>query len=216
MEFVDLGEGSDDGTFIVKTKIPSKYIDNAYELLSKEFPQEKYTLNMAGREVLAPRLMVGFSVRYNFNIVTEDVREIKESAVLQGIIDWANRIFKSFLNGHEFNSALLNHYRNGEEYIGYHSDNTQRLYKHSPVFTLTLSANPEGEQRKFYLKNIKNSHVSKIDCEHGQVLIMGGKCQETHKHSVPKISGKRAPDVPGRISITLRCHRVDVEQKTEL
>jgi alkylated DNA repair dioxygenase AlkB len=43
-----------------------------------------------------------------------------------------------------------------------------------------------------------------ITAEHGIIMIMGGQCQNTHKHQVPKISDKKAKEYGRRINITFR------------
>jgi alkylated DNA repair dioxygenase AlkB len=42
---------------------------------------------------------------------------------------------------------------------------------------------------------------------HGTVVVMGGTCQKTHKHAVPKVTGKKAEGMKPRINITFRIFR---------
>lgn len=36
------------------------------------------------------------------------------------------------------------------------------------------------------------------------VLVMGGRCQQTHKHAVPKVDGKKGAKMGRRINMTFR------------
>lgn len=36
---------------------------------------------------------------------------------------------------------------------------------------------------------------------------MGGTTQKTHKHSIPKVSGKKAQNMGPRINLTFRCFK---------
>lgn len=92
--------------------------------------------------------------------------------------------------GVEFNSVLLNWYRDGEDYLNWHADNERELGR-SPVIG---SAN-FGETRDFVLRrNDNNSQKIVLPLKHGTLLIMRGELQNFWQHSVPKrkrIEGSR-------------------------
>jgi alkylated DNA repair dioxygenase AlkB len=112
--------------------------------------------------------------------------------------------------GFQFNSVLLNLYRNGADSMGWHSDDEPELGEDPTIASLSL-----GETRRFVLKEksdrresvehhgIKDrSHPRKLDLVlgSGSLLLMAGACQQTFKHSVPKTS----KPVGARINLTFR------------
>jgi len=90
----------------------------------------------------------------------------------------------------EFNSVLLNWYRDGEDSQSWHSDDEKEL-GNNPVIA---SAN-FGETRDFVIRR-KDDKTKKIafSLTHGTLLIMQGELQHYWEHSVPKrknVNGSR-------------------------
>lgn len=96
-----------------------------------------------------------------------------------------------------FNFALLNLYKNGEDYIGWHSDDESGLMKGGVIASVSF-----GVERTFQLrkKNIKKSKIISVQLESGSVLLMHGTTQRFYKHCLPK--RKKVTDK--RINITFR------------
>ena len=101
------------------------------------------------------------------------------------------------LCGVEFNSALLNLYRNGQDSMGYHSDDEKELGKNPVIASVSL-----GATRKFLLRHKHDVNFAKHDLQlsQGSLLVMKGATQHFYKHSVPKT---KMP-VGERINITFR------------
>lgn len=82
----------------------------------------------------------------------------------------------------KFNSVLLNWYRNGEDYMNWHSDDEKELGRNPTIASVNF-----GETRDFILRNISDESIKlKIPLEHGTLLIMKGDLQHFWQHSVPK------------------------------
>lgn len=94
------------------------------------------------------------------------------------------------------NSCLINFYRNGADYVGFHSDKELKDETET-VYTVTL-----GRSRKFVLQHKSTKKKVTVVPEAGDLIIMTGKTQKLWKHSIPKMSVNRCPD--GRISLTYR------------
>lgn len=112
-------------------------------------------------------------------------------------VEWFRKHFNQHL-GVNINSALLNYYKNGQDYIAYHSDSEVKPPRNM-VIALSL-----GQTRKFYFKRKFDNTVIKTTINNGDLMIMYGRCQELYKHSIPKqdtIEGRAMKD---RISITFR------------
>ena len=97
----------------------------------------------------------------------------------------------------EFNSCLLNYYRDGKDGMGWHQDNEKELGINPVIASVTF-----GQSRPFQLKHINKPEIKKIDIplSNGSLLIMEAETQHYWKHQVPKTSRK----VTERINLTFR------------
>lgn len=95
-----------------------------------------------------------------------------------------------------FNSALLNYYRNGDDYMSWHCDNEPELGIWPIIASVSL-----GERRDFIFrekKNLKNKY--KVTLESGSLLLMMGDIQNEFHHALPKRKTQNNP----RINLTFR------------
>ncbi len=99
--------------------------------------------------------------------------------------------------GFEFNSCLLNYYRNGKDGMGWHQDNEKELGINPTIASLTF-----GQSRPFQLKHISKPELKKVDItlSNGSLLIMEGETQHHWKHQIPKTTRSIAE----RINLTFR------------
>ena len=97
----------------------------------------------------------------------------------------------------EFNSALLNYYRDGQDSMGYHQDNEPELGQNPVIASLTF-----GAARTFQLKHITDKTLKRKDIllNSGSLLIMAGTTQHYWKHQIPKTKKPIGP----RLNITFR------------
>jgi alkylated DNA repair dioxygenase AlkB len=95
----------------------------------------------------------------------------------------------------EFNSCLLNLYHDGEDAMGWHSDNEKELDPKSPIVSLSL-----GAQRKFAFRHKKDKETISLFLESGSALIMHPPTQKYWQHALLKT--KTASDL--RINLTFR------------
>ncbi|MFM8430514.1 MAG: alpha-ketoglutarate-dependent dioxygenase AlkB family protein, partial [Holophagaceae bacterium] len=88
----------------------------------------------------------------------------------------------------DFTSVLINEYRNGNDYLGWHSDNEKELGNEPVIASISL-----GEVRTFQFR-LKDDHKKKIQIElnEGSLLVMRGKTQELWQHQIPKRSSATA------------------------
>jgi alkylated DNA repair dioxygenase AlkB len=99
--------------------------------------------------------------------------------------------------GTQFNSVLLNKYRDGRDSMGWHSDDEPELGP-SPV----IASVSFGATRRFVLKHKYNKTLETISMEltDGSLLLMQGTTQHFWQHQVPKT--RRV--VGQRINLTFR------------
>jgi alkylated DNA repair dioxygenase AlkB len=95
-----------------------------------------------------------------------------------------------------FNSVLANRYRDGNDYMGWHSDNESALGPRPLIASLSL-----GATRRFLLKHREeSSRKLELELPHGSLLVMGGDTQRNYKHSLPRT----ARPMGERINLTFR------------
>jgi alkylated DNA repair dioxygenase AlkB len=94
-----------------------------------------------------------------------------------------------------FNSVLANLYRDGKDSMGCHADDEPELGDNPTIASLSL-----GESRLFKMHHKKSKQTLNIDLQHGDLLVMGGTCQQYWVHSIPKTQSPKTP----RINLTFR------------
>lgn len=100
------------------------------------------------------------------------------------------------LTNTNFNGVLLNLYRDGQDYISWHSDDETDLAKDSIIGSLSL-----GETRRFLLRRRDNHQIKvELNLVHGDFLTMGGNTQKFWQHHIPKTNRL----IKSRINLTFR------------
>ena len=94
-----------------------------------------------------------------------------------------------------FNSVLLNRYRDGNDSMGFHSDDEPELGRNPIVPSISL-----GAERGFVLRHKKGKEKITYRLNHGSLLIMGGTLQHFWQHALPKTGVA----VGERINLTFR------------
>jgi len=98
--------------------------------------------------------------------------------------------------GEPFRTAGLCLYRDGRDSVAWHGDRTGRgNTEDTMVAILSL-----GAPRAFMLRPRGGGASVRYELGHGDLMVMGGSCQRTWEHSVPKT----ARDVGPRISVQFR------------
>lgn len=95
-----------------------------------------------------------------------------------------------------FNTALGNFYRGGQDGVGWHSDDEEELGPNPPIASLSL-----GAERQFLLRGrADRSQRVALTLPNGSLLLMSGETQRNWQHCIPKT---RRPVGP-RINLTFR------------
>ena len=95
----------------------------------------------------------------------------------------------------KFNSCLLNLYHDGDDGMGWHSDNEKELKKNSVIASVSL-----GAERKFSFKHKKNKENTDLILGNGSLLVMKEQIQTHWMHQLPKSKKISEP----RINLTFR------------
>ena len=96
--------------------------------------------------------------------------------------------------GGAFGSCWLNLYRDGRDSVAWHGDRIARDRLTGLVAIVSV-----GERRPFRLRPKGGGPSIGYDLGRGDLLVMGGTCQRTWDHAVPKVA-RAGP----RISLTFR------------
>ncbi|WP_353719800.1 alpha-ketoglutarate-dependent dioxygenase AlkB [Dyadobacter sp. 676] len=158
-------------------------------------PWRQQSMQMYGKEVLAPRLMAWYGDTdraYAFSGT-----RFEPYAWTPELADLKQRIGEK--TGFTFNSVLLNYYRNGNDSVAWHGDNEHELGRNPVIASLSL-----GQERRFEFR-YRPDHSRKygLTLENGSLLIMKGDLQHTWEHRVPKSKAANGP----RINLTFRTIR---------
>ncbi|MGE0218068.1 alpha-ketoglutarate-dependent dioxygenase AlkB [Mycolicibacterium sp.] len=102
--------------------------------------------------------------------------------------------------GEPFVTAGLCLYRDGNDSVAWHGDNIGRSSTEDTMVAIVGL----GATRVFALRPRGGGPSLRIRHHHGDLLVMGGSCQRTWEHAVPKTARPTGP----RISIQFRPHDV--------
>ena len=96
-----------------------------------------------------------------------------------------------------FNSVLLNYYRDHRDSMGFHADDEPELGARPSIASLSL-----GEERTFVMKHRSREDISdlRLGLASGSLLLMRGETQSNWKHGIPKTAKPSGP----RINLTFR------------
>ncbi|NEA20362.1 alpha-ketoglutarate-dependent dioxygenase AlkB [Streptomyces halstedii] len=98
--------------------------------------------------------------------------------------------------GESFTTAGLCYYRDGRDSVAWHGDTHGRSsYEDTMVAILSL-----GAPRDLLLRPVGGGGTVRRPLGHGDLIVMGGSCQRTWQHAVPKTAHAQGP----RISVQYR------------
>jgi alkylated DNA repair dioxygenase AlkB len=168
--------------------------EKLYEKLLYDLPWEHGEYNMHGKIVKTPRLLC--AMRDEDDDIT-DVYTVSNSVVWTKEVQKIKKAIEK-TTGPKIRYAQINYYRDGSDWIGYHTD--KEVQEGDIIASISL-----GEPRKFSLRHIKwkENGVKRHDVilENGSLFIMNESAAKLNwKHTLPK--SKVITD--GRINITFR------------
>ncbi|MGF1429033.1 alpha-ketoglutarate-dependent dioxygenase AlkB [Kitasatospora sp. LaBMicrA B282] len=163
--------------------------DEVFEFLAGAVPWRAERRAMYERVVDVPRLLAhyGDGVALPHPVLTEARRALGEHYAAE--------------LGEPFTTAGLCYYRDGRDSVAWHGDRGGRA-AHQDTMIAILSL---GEPRTLLLRPHHGpGPTHRHALGHGDLLVMGGSCQRTFDHAVPKTARPTGP----RISVQFRPHRV--------
>lgn len=126
--------------------------------------------------------------------------EYKYSNISRTALPWTNELLElktivESISNENYNSCLLNLYHDGNEGMGWHSDDEKDLKKDGAIASVSL-----GADRKFGFKHKADKQTMYLMLEHGSLLLMKGQVQSHWLHSLAKSTRVLKP----RINLTFR------------
>lgn len=98
--------------------------------------------------------------------------------------------------GEPFTTAGLCYYRDGRDSVAWHGDRIGRGAREDTMVAI-LSV---GSPRDLLLRPLRGGDTIRRPLGHGDLIVMGGSCQRTWEHAVPKTARAAGP----RISVQFR------------
>ncbi len=102
--------------------------------------------------------------------------------------------------GEPFVTAGLCLYRDGRDSVAWHGDRIGRSSTEDTLVAITVL----GEPRALLLRPRSGGATLRHELGHGDLIVMGGSCQRTWEHAVPKTARATGP----RISVQFRPYNV--------
>lgn len=198
------GEGS---VIYVKEFLTEAEADKLVDSTKNAKSWERTPITFFGKSVLQPRDTAFFGTKlYSYS----DERRIptgwdEDPPASTALRELGARI-ERFLQLPEewFNVILANRYHDGQDFMGWHSDNEKSLGDEPVIASISV-----GAERRFLIRR-KASCVGdgeqreKIEytLAHGSLLVMRGKMQKTYHHALPKVAISKCNQM--RLNFTYR------------
>ena len=182
-----------DGTAtLFKDFLSADFAAQAFNQIKTENDWEQPEITIFGNTGLEPRLSTWHNELgegYKYSGVMRRAQPFSEI-----LSDIRNRCAE--VTNATFNSVLVNFYRNGQDGLGWHSDNEACNGPEPTIASVSL-----GATRRFDMRHRKTGETIKIQLESGSLLVMAGKSQHCWVHQVAKTKRVNEP----RINLTFRC-----------
>lgn len=166
--------------------------DQWFEQLTQQTPWQQPQVRIFGRQVAVPRLVAWYGdaeASYRYSGLTH--QPLPWTPLLAQIRAQVEQAVGQPLNG-----VLLNYYRDGQDSMGWHSDDEAELGANPLIASLNL-----GGTRRFDLRRKGQSRIEhSLDLQHGSLLVMRGVTQHHWQHQVAKTRASCAP----RLNLTFR------------
>lgn len=158
--------------------------DTLFERLAEVVPWQAERRRMYDKIVDVPRLLKFYD---------------EDEPLPDPVLDDARRALNTHYEeelGEPFRTAGLCFYRDGRDSVAWHGDTTGRGSTEDTMVAI-ISV---GCARSLLLRPRGGGHSIRHDLGHGDLIVMGGSCQRTWEHAVPKTTRPTGP----RISIQFR------------
>ena len=175
---------------LIRQAFPPEVASRLFLQLREQAQWSQDCIVMGGRRVLIPRLQCWYGdATYRYSGLS-----MTPLAWTPALLDIKQTV--EALSEARFNSVLLNLYRDGNDSVGWHSDDEPELGVSPVIASLSL-----GASRGFSLRQKKpGTENMKVQLSAGDLLLMSGRLQHNWQHQLPKTQWS----VGERINLTFR------------
>lgn len=170
---------------------PKSQADDLFQLLLTEIAWEQEELQIYGRKINVPRLMCWYGdpgAHYRYSGADHAPHRWTPTLLtLKGDVE--------ALCACQFNSVMVNLYRDGRDSMGCHADDEKELGVNPTIASLSF-----GESRLLRFRHKRAKQKLEIELHHGDLLIMAGSLQHHWRHELPKTRQTKQ----ARINLTFR------------
>ncbi len=171
--------------------VSAEIADYWFDCLLSEIEWQQDTVTVYGKKHLTPRLSYWMGEHWMSYTYSRNTMQAHPWQDLPLIIK--QKIEKA--TGHQFNSVLINYYRDGQDSNGWHADDEPELGDEPVIASLSL-----GAVRDFHFRSKRDhSKKHKLCLRNGSLLTMQGATQSQWQHHVPKRASAGS-----RINLTFR------------
>ena len=163
--------------------------DRMFRSILDETPWEARNIILFGREVPQPRLACWYGdLAYSYSGITLDPRPMTPT-----LLEIKQRCEEEAST--QFNSVLVNLYRDGQDSMGLHADDEPELGSEPVIASVSF-----GAERNFRLRHRETKELQQVFLASGSLLVMSGLSQACWMHDIPKTKKFVEP----RINLTFR------------
>lgn len=165
--------------------------DCLFQQLLVEIPWQADEVILFGKKFITNRKMAWFAddgIAYTYSNARKEA-----NSWIPTLLEIKKKV-EEFTN-EKFNACLLNIYHDGNEGMGWHSDDEKEIVANSTIASVSF-----GVGRNFRFRHKKTKEMASVLLENGSVLLMKNETQQYWQHTLPK--SKRV--VKPRINLTFR------------
>jgi alkylated DNA repair dioxygenase AlkB len=163
--------------------------DRLYERILRKTKWREYQMEIFDKNITVPRMISWYEDKDNPGADPNGPDWTYELLKIRSRVEKETQL--------DFNTVLLNLYRNGKDGVGWHSDKEHNTGPDPIIASVTF-----GETRMFKLRHKYRKDIAPVEIplHHGSFLLMAGTTNSFWQHQVPKT----ARDVLPRINLTFR------------
>ncbi|TIC88469.1 alpha-ketoglutarate-dependent dioxygenase AlkB [Nocardioides sp. GY 10113] len=168
LERRDLGSGA--WIDVARTWLPQP--DEVFAALAERVPWRAEKRQMYDRLVDVPRLVHTY-------MIGEELPHPMLTAAREALsAHYAEEL------GEPFRTAGCCYYRDGRDSVAWHGDTIGRGSTHDTMVAIVSV----GDPRRLCLRPRGGGESIAVEMGHGDLVVMGGSCQRTWEHAVPKVA----------------------------
>lgn len=178
---------------IYKSFFNDEHSDMLFNILKSETRWVQNDIVIFGKKYKIPRLNDWYgSVDMNYSNINFEAKPLTKT------LDQIRKKIEKETSSN-YNSVLMNLYRNGNDSMGWHSDDENIYNPIAPIASLSLGGSRWMKFKKKTKKGLGKKTL-KLRLDTGDLIIMKYPTQEMLKHAIPKSS----MNIDERINLTFR------------